>query len=90
MQSNDKPAVTGRKQLEGVVSSDRMDKTIVVKVMRLSKHAKYKKVVKRYAKFKAHDEKNTAKTGDTVRIVETRPVSKDKRWRLLKVVEAKA
>ncbi len=90
MQSNDKPAVKSRKQLEGVVSSDRMDKTIVVKVLRFTKHAKYKKIIRRHAKFKAHDEKNEARTGDKVRIIEARPISKDKRWRLLKVVEAKA
>ncbi len=88
---NDKKDTRGlRKQLTGLVSSDSMDKTIVVKVMRLCKHAKYKKIIKRYTKFKAHDEKNIAKLGDSVRIIETRPLSRTKRWRLQEVVGAKA
>lgn len=79
-----------RKQLTGVVTSDKMDKTIVVSVMTFSKHAKYKKVIRKYSKFKVHDEKNAAKMGDTVKIAETRPLSKQKRWRLLEVLEARA
>jgi len=89
MQNDKKDTCVSRKQLTGMVSSDKMDKTIVVKVMSLSKHAMYKKVIKRYTSFKVHDEKNIAKTSDTVRIIETRPLSKEKRWRLLEVVEAK-
>jgi len=86
---NDKKDTRGlRKQLTGMVSSDRMDKTIVVKVTRLSKHAKYKKVIKLHSKYKVHDEKNAAKLGDTVRIIETRPLSRTKRWRLQEVVGA--
>lgn len=76
-----------RREYEAVVLSDKMQKTIVVKVTRMSKHAKYGKITKKYSKFKVHDEKNTAKTGDTVRIVETRPLSKDKRYRLKAVVK---
>lgn len=71
---------------EGVVLSDKMQKTIVVKVTRMSKHSKYGKITRKYNKFKAHDRENTAKTGDTVRIIETRPLSKDKRYRLKEVV----
>lgn len=78
-----------RREYEGVVLSDKMQKTIIVKVTRMSKHPKYGKITKKYSKFKAHDEKNTAKTGDTVRIVETRPLSKDKRYRL-KAIAKKA
>ena len=88
MQNDKKDTCKRRKQFTGLVSSDKMDKTIVVKVMSLSKHAMYKKVIKRYTKFKVHDEKNVAKAGDTVKIIETRPLSKEKRWRLHKVVEA--
>ena len=65
-----------------------MDKTIVVKVDTIKAHRRYKKVVRRSAKFHAHDERNQAKTGDVVRIVETRPLSKTKRWRLAEIVEA--
>ena len=64
-----------------------MDKTIVVKVDTIKAHPKYKKVVRRSIKFHAHDEQNAAKVGDVVRIVETRPLSKTKRWRLAEVVE---
>jgi small subunit ribosomal protein S17 len=76
-----------RKEFTGIVTSDKMQKTIVVKIMHLSKHAKYGKVGKRYNKFKAHDEKQTAKVGDTVTIVETRPLSKDKRFMLKEVLK---
>jgi small subunit ribosomal protein S17 len=77
-----------RQERRGVVVSDAMDKTIVVKVDTIKAHPKYKKVVRRSAKFHAHDEGNSAKVGDVVRIVETRPLSKTKRWRLAEVVEA--
>ena len=78
----------GRSQeRRGVVVSDAMDKTIVVKVDMIKSHPKYKKVIRRSAKFHAHDEQNQAHVGDTVRIVETRPLSKTKRWRLAEVIE---
>ena len=77
-----------RQERRGVVVSDAMDKTIVVKVDTIKAHPRYKKVVRRSAKFHAHDEQNAAKVGDTVRIVETRPLSKQKNWRLAEVVEA--
>jgi len=72
---------------QGTVVSSAMDKTIVVKVDVIKSHPKYKKVVRRSTKFHAHDEGNTAKVGDIVRIVETRPLSKTKRWRLAEIVE---
>jgi small subunit ribosomal protein S17 len=71
----------------GVVVSDAMDKTIVVKVDMIRSHPRYKKVIRRSVKFHAHDEQNAAHVGDTVRIVETRPLSKTKRWRLVEVLE---
>lgn len=71
----------------GTVVSDKMQKTIIVKVMRLSKHPRYNRIIKRYSKFKVHDEGNKAKTGNLVRIQETRPLSKDKRWRLLEILK---
>ena len=78
----------GRSQeRRGVVVSDGMDKTIVVKVDTVKAHRKYKKVVRRSTKFHAHDEQNAAKVGDLVRIVETRPLSKTKNWRLAEVLE---
>jgi len=77
-----------RKTRTGVVVSDKMDKTIVVKIVRTWKHPLYKKIVKSSKKYKAHDEENAAKVGDKVKITETRPISKDKRWRLVEVVEA--
>ena len=76
-----------RKVLVGKVVSDKMDKTIVVAVETYKKHDLYHKRIKSTKKFKAHDESNEAKIGDTVRIVETRPLSKDKRWRLAAVTE---
>src|SRR5438477_12571187 len=80
--------VRGRSQeRRGVVVSDAMDKTIVVKVDTVKAHPRYKKVVRRSAKFHAHDEQNAAKIGDLVRIVETRPLSKTKNWRLAEVLE---
>src|SRR2546426_968791 len=77
-----------RQERRGIVVSSGMDKTIVVKVDTVKAHPRYKKVVRRSAKFHAHDEQNTAKVGDIVRIVETRPLSKTKNWRLAEVVEA--
>ena len=76
-----------RKEFIGTVISDKMQKTITVRTERLSKHAQYGKTIKQCNKFKAHDEKRTAKLGDTVRIVETRPLSKDKRFRLIEVIK---
>lgn len=76
-----------RKVRVGKVVSDKMDKTIVVAVEEYVKHRIYGKRIRRTVKFKAHDEQNQAKTGDTVRIMETRPLSKDKRWRLVEIVE---
>jgi len=75
-----------RKERVGVVTSDVQDKTIVVEVHRRTAHPLYKKVVKVRKKFTAHDEQNEAKKGDTVRILETRPLSKNKRWRLIEIV----
>ena len=77
-----------RQERQGTVVSDAMEKTIVVKVELVKAHPRYKKVVRRSVKFHAHDEESTAKLGDIVRIVETRPLSKTKRWRLAEVVEA--
>jgi small subunit ribosomal protein S17 len=76
-----------RKSRVGVVVSNSMDKTIVVAVERLVKHGFYKKYIKRTAKFKAHDNNNQCHVGDKVKIVETRPLSKTKRWRLVEIVE---
>lgn len=76
-----------RKVRQGLVVSDKMDKTVVVAIERRVPHPVYGKMVTRTKRLKAHDEQNSAKVGDTVRIVETRPMSKDKRWRLLEIVE---
>ncbi|MBS7528221.1 30S ribosomal protein S17 [Fusibacter paucivorans] len=76
-----------RKVRVGFVTSDKMDKTIVVKVEDFVRHPLYGKRVKRTKKFKAHDENNTCGIGDRVRIMETRPLSRDKRWRLVEIVE---
>ena len=76
-----------RKQRVGTVVSDKMDKTIVVAVKTKVLHPLYGKTVNRTTKFKAHDENNECGIGDTVRIMETRPLSKDKRWRLVEIVE---
>ncbi|MDD5504481.1 MAG: 30S ribosomal protein S17 [Candidatus Omnitrophica bacterium] len=86
MQNNAEKAKV-RRMFDGTVTSDKMDKTIVVSVMSFSRHPKYKKTMKRYVKFKVHDEGNEAKEGDRVRIVETRPLSRDKRWRLVEILE---
>lgn len=76
-----------RKSRIGTVFSDKMDKTIVVKIGRLTTHKKYGRVIKRATKFKVHDEQNQAKVGDKVKIMETRPLSKQKRWRLVEIVK---
>ena len=76
-----------RKTRVGIVSSDKMDKTIVVSVVEHVKHPLYGKIMKRTYKLKAHDEENAAHTGDKVEVMETRPTSKDKRWRLVEIVE---
>lgn len=76
-----------RKTRVGKVVSDKMDKTIVVAIEDNVMHPLYKKIIKRTVKFKAHDEENAAHEGDKVEIMETRPISKDKRWRLVRVVE---
>ena len=76
-----------RKTRVGIVSSDKMDKTIVVSIEDSVKHPLYKKVIKRTVKFKAHDENNECGVGDKVEIMETRPLSKDNRWRLVRIIE---
>jgi small subunit ribosomal protein S17 len=80
------PARHRRQELTGVVTSAKMEKTIIVKVTRLVQHRLYRRVIRVTKKFYAHDEERQAKPGDTVRIVETRPLSKLKRWRLAQVV----
>jgi small subunit ribosomal protein S17 len=77
-----------RQERRGVVVSSAMDKTIIVKVDTIKAHPRYKKVVRRSVKFHAHDEQNSANVGDVVRIVETRPLSKTKHWKLVQIVEA--
>jgi small subunit ribosomal protein S17 len=76
-----------RKVRTGVVVSDKMDKTVVVRIDRQVRHALYQKTVRRSSKLSAHDETNDAHLGDTVRVMETRPVSKSKRWRVIEIVE---
>ena len=76
-----------RKEFTGTVLSDKMHKTIIVRIATLSRHRKYGKMVRKFNKFKVHDEKGAAHTGDTVHIVETRPLSKDKRFRLIQVIK---
>ena len=76
-----------RKTRVGKVVSDKMDKTIVVAIETSVKHPLYKKIVKRTYKLKAHDEKNECKVGDKVKVMETRPLSKEKRWRLVEIIE---
>lgn len=78
-----------RKTRIGIVTSNKMKKTIVVVVESLVKHKIYKKYIKRRSKFKAHDEKNECKIGDRVEIMETRPLSKEKHWRLVRILENK-
>ena len=76
-----------RKTRTGIVVSDKMQKTVVVAIERRVQHPVYGKMVRRTKRLKAHDEKNDAKTGDTVRIMETRPLSKDKRWRVVEILD---
>src|SRR5262245_49073321 len=76
-----------RKTQIGLVTSNKMQKTVVVEVLRLIRHAKYKKYLKRRVKFKAHDEKQECQPGDKVLIVETRPISKEKRWKVQQILE---
>lgn len=82
-------AIAGQKKArirEGIVVSDKMQKTVIVEVTRLVEHPKFKKVIRRKIKYAVHDEKQEAKTGSKVQIVETRPMSRTKRWRLVKVM----
>ena len=81
------PDRNSRKTRIGKVVSDKMMKTVVVSIERRVQHPVYGKMVRRTTKLKAHDEQNEAKTGDTVRIMETRPLSKDKRWRVVEIIE---
>ncbi|MBN2653960.1 MAG: 30S ribosomal protein S17 [Nitrospirae bacterium] len=76
-----------KKIYAGEVVSDKMDKTVVVAVTRTLQHPLYKKTVKKVVKFKAHDEENKCKSGDKVQIIESRPLSRDKRWQVMKIVE---
>ena len=76
-----------RKERQGVVESVKMDKTVVVSVLRRVRHPKYGKFVHRTSKFYVHDERNECGVGDTVRVMETRPISKMKRWRLVEIIE---
>ncbi len=76
-----------RKEFIGIVISDKMQKTVIVRITRFTKHPKYGKTIKKYVKFKAHDENSIAKIGDTVKIEETRPLSKDKRFRVIEVIK---
>ncbi|HZD79019.1 MAG TPA: 30S ribosomal protein S17 [Actinomycetota bacterium] len=82
-----KPERGRRKVRTGVVVSDAMDKTVLVRIDRKVRHPLYKKIVKRSSKLAAHDEANDAHVGDTVRVMETRPLSKTKRWRIVEIVE---
>jgi small subunit ribosomal protein S17 len=79
-----------RKTRQGTVVSNKMEKTVVVRVERLTKHPRYNKTIKRAKKFKAHDEQNQCAIGDIVEIMETRPLSKDKRWRVTEIVKRAA
>ena len=76
-----------KRTIKGVVISGKMDKTIVVKTERLVKHPVFHKYVRKHVKYKAHDEQNQCKVGDTVLIIEARPLSKEKRWRMLEILE---
>jgi len=76
-----------KRQLSGYVVSDKMDKSVTVKVERLVKHPLYKKYIRRHKKYMAHDERNECQVGDRVQILETRPLSKNKRWRVSRVME---
>jgi small subunit ribosomal protein S17 len=89
MSENESPQVVkgNKKVLTGLVVSDKMDKTIVIAVTSRKIHGLYRKYLTQTRKFKAHDERDEAHTGDTVKVVETRPLSKEKRWRLLEIIE---
>ena len=87
MEQRNEPGRHNRRTKQGRVVSDKMDKTIVVVSETRVPHPVYGKIIRKSVKFKAHDEQNDAKTGDTVRIMECRPLSKDKRWRLVEIVE---
>lgn len=76
-----------RRTLEGRVVSDKMDKTVIVRVDRLYRHRRYKKVVRAVKKYKAHDQENTCRVGDMVRIIESRPMSREKRWVVQEILE---
>lgn len=76
-----------RKSLIGRVTSDKMNKTIIVQIEYLKEHPVYKRMVRKFSKFKVHDEENKAKIGNEVRITQTRPLSKDKRWRLVEILK---
>ena len=78
---------SGKKEFIGIVKSDKMEKTIVVSIETLALHPLYKKYIKRSKKVKAHDEKNDAKIGDRVRVIESRPLSREKRWKLVEIIE---
>ena len=78
---------SARKVRIGTVTSDKMDKTIVVRISRLDTHKKYGRIIKKATKFKVHDEQNQARSGDKVRIMETRPLSKEKSWRLVEIIK---
>jgi len=80
-------AKSGKKEFVGIVKSDKMDKTLVVSIETLTLHPLYKKYVKRTKNVKAHDEKNDAKIGDRVRVIECRPISKEKCWKLVEIIE---
>ena len=73
--------------IKGVVVSSKMDKTIVVRAQRLVKHAVFSKYIRRYVKYKAHDEQNNCKVGDKVLIIESRPLSREKRWRMVEILD---
>jgi small subunit ribosomal protein S17 len=73
--------------IKGVVVSSKMDKTIVVRAQRLVKHTAFRKYIRRYMKYKAHDEQNSCKVGDKVLIIESRPLSREKRWRMVEILE---
>jgi len=79
-----------RRVVSGRVVSDKMNKTIVVEISRLTKHSTYNKIIKRVTKVKAHDEKNECKVGDRVKLMETRPLSKEKHWRVVEILERAA
>jgi len=87
MSESDVKAKSGKKEFIGTVKSDKMEKTIVVSIETLKLHPLYKKYVKRAKKVKAHDEMNKAKIGDRVRVIECKPISKEKCWKLVEIIE---